>query len=112
MFIGETPQFTFKLDESFGIDLNDCSEIEVKLSNNGVLRKTFLLTGSAPNNVKVDPGGLFCFVNLQRADSVQLQGGRLQLQLSLKFPTGLYPNYPLDGYYAIAQLTEPVLKSI
>lgn len=112
MFIGETPQITFKLDQAFGLDLNDAQQIEVKLTNNGRAVKTYLKSAASPDDVKVDGTGLIVHVNLQRVDSLTLKPGQLLIQLNIKMPVLLYPEFPSDGFYSIVQTTEPVLKSI
>lgn len=112
MYVGETPQFTFKFDAAFALDLNDAQEIEVKLSINGNLLKTFLKTGAAPSDVKVDGTGLIAHVNLQHADSVLAKPGMMLIQVNLKMPTSLYPEFPSDGFYSVLQVTEQVFKSI
>jgi len=112
MYIGESLTITFNLDENFDIDLNQAEEIEIAISNNNLTPKVFKLTDTAPDNVVVDVTGLKVTAYLQHDTSKDFVPGRIVIQLKVKMPTSLYPDFPDDGMYAICHAVEEVLPAI
>ena len=112
MIIGETPTISFEIPEEWNINLNDATEIVIKYSNDNNFSKEHKLTLAAPYQVEVDGGNnLVARCYMQKSDSDQLKPGRIQLQMEIKLPASIYPNFPA-GMFVVGQSVQPVLKRI